>query len=120
DNISERWVAVGRVLTPKERTDYESAQALKRLLIKTLREKQKVDSSVKIPFILVDKHSLKLRIEKDYFTLEEASVKYGLTVEEIIKERQRYQQLLQEEKTTKRRKRPAVSEPSTSKIAKVN
>ncbi|EYC46108.1 hypothetical protein Y032_0407g906 [Ancylostoma ceylanicum] len=88
----DQWISVGRVLTPTERSDYEMACALKRLIITKMNNLKKADANYQVLFVLVDKRTLRLRIDKQYYTLEEASVRYGINAEEIVKEKQRFLQ----------------------------
>ncbi|EYC34792.1 hypothetical protein Y032_1437g3875 [Ancylostoma ceylanicum] len=53
---------------------------------------KKADANYQVLFVLVDKRTLRLRIDKQYYTLEEASVRYGINAEEIVKEKQRFLQ----------------------------
>ncbi|CAJ0600168.1 unnamed protein product [Cylicocyclus nassatus] len=41
-------------------------------------------------FVLVDKRTLRLRIDKQYFTLEDASAKYSIPVEAIAEEEKKH------------------------------
>ncbi|EYB87352.1 hypothetical protein Y032_0265g677 [Ancylostoma ceylanicum] len=62
-----QWISVGRVLTPTERSDYEMACALKRLIITKMNNLKKADANYQVLFVLVDKRTLRLRIDKQVF-----------------------------------------------------
>ncbi|CAJ0600011.1 unnamed protein product [Cylicocyclus nassatus] len=111
----ESWVTVGRVLTPKERQDYEMACSLKRLIIAQMMEKRRADPKYNVQFILVDKRTLRLRIDKQYFTLEEASAKFSIPVEAITEEKNK--RITDLHKGNKKRQASSMEGPS-SKISK--
>ncbi|RCN27264.1 hypothetical protein ANCCAN_27003 [Ancylostoma caninum] len=116
------WVSFGRVLTPTERADFEMAQALKRLLISKMKAKKLEDPSYSVLFVLVDKSTLRLRIDKTYFTLEEASLRYGINVDEIIAEKTRYHEanpVIAEKRKGNKRKGENNSVAPSSKIQKL-
>ncbi|VDK52181.1 unnamed protein product [Cylicostephanus goldi] len=85
----DHWIVVGRVLTPSERVDYDNACALKRLIVSKMNRMRASDPKYHVSFILVDKKTIRLRIDKDYLTLDDAAVKYGISTEEITAERNR-------------------------------
>ncbi|CAJ0605806.1 unnamed protein product [Cylicocyclus nassatus] len=65
------------------------ACALKRLIIAEMNQRRKADPKYPVMFVLVCKRTLRLRIEKQYFTLEEAAARYSIPVEAIVEERNR-------------------------------
>ncbi|RCN52022.1 hypothetical protein ANCCAN_01810 [Ancylostoma caninum] len=66
------------------------ACSLKRLIIRKMQEKKRSDPNYQILFVLVDKKTLRLRIDKQYYSLEDASLRYGITSEEVTSELKRY------------------------------
>ncbi|CAJ0606686.1 unnamed protein product [Cylicocyclus nassatus] len=86
----EQWVAVGRVLTPREREDYETCCSLKRLILAKLRHEKLGNPKLHVPFIIVDKRSLRLRIDKEMVLLDEAAAKYGISTDSISDDRARH------------------------------
>ncbi|RCN45093.1 hypothetical protein ANCCAN_08903 [Ancylostoma caninum] len=63
----DQKLALGRVLTPNERADYEMACALKRLIISKMHDAKKADPSYQVLFVLVDKKTLRLRTDKQVY-----------------------------------------------------
>ncbi|RCN26033.1 hypothetical protein ANCCAN_28247 [Ancylostoma caninum] len=107
----DQKLALGRVLTPNERADYEMACALKRLIISKMHDAKKADPSYQVLFVLVDKKTLRLRIDKQYLTLEEASLRYGIGAEELVAEKKRYADSVKPTLNKKgRAKRPGSSD----------
>ncbi|CAJ0591354.1 unnamed protein product [Cylicocyclus nassatus] len=86
----DKWVAVGRVLTPNEREDYDTGCALKRLILAKLRQERVSNPKLHIPFIIVDKRSLRLRIDKEYVMLDDATARYGIAAEAVTEDRARH------------------------------
>ena len=60
----DQRVAVGRVLSPSERINYEVACAVKRLIISKMNARHKTDPNCPVEFVLVDKRTLRLRVSK--------------------------------------------------------
>ncbi|CAJ0595383.1 unnamed protein product [Cylicocyclus nassatus] len=88
--LVDQKITIGRVLTPTERCDYETSCACKRLIIKKMLEKKKVDSTSPVFFVLVDKRKLCLRIDKEYITVGDASVRFGISLDEIEEEKRKH------------------------------
>ncbi|VDK73812.1 unnamed protein product [Cylicostephanus goldi] len=90
-NYIKRWITVGRVLTPEERKSYDTACALKRLIVAHMTMKKRQDPKFTAQFVLVDKRTLRLRIDKQYYTLEDASARFSISSEAIAAEVQKHQ-----------------------------
>ncbi|RCN29632.1 hypothetical protein ANCCAN_24609 [Ancylostoma caninum] len=84
-----------------------------------MHDKHKEDPNSPISFVLVDKLSLRLRIDKTYYTLDEAAIKYGISAENIAAERARYQEN-RERNSRKRAANVQHEEAPGNKQAKVN
>ncbi|VDK81778.1 unnamed protein product [Cylicostephanus goldi] len=93
------------------------ACSLKRLIIAQMLEKKKADPKYNVQFVLVDKRTLRLRIDKQYFTLEEASAKYSIPVEAITEEKNKRNTDLNKDRNKKRQASNSMEGPS-SKISK--
>ncbi|RCN36667.1 hypothetical protein ANCCAN_17449, partial [Ancylostoma caninum] len=106
----DQKLAIGRVLTPTEREDYEMACALKRLIIAKMRELKKADPNYQILFVVVDKKTLRLRVDKQYLTLEEAALRYGIGSDEIVSEKKRFADTARPTNRKGRAKRPGTSD----------
>ncbi|RCN26888.1 hypothetical protein ANCCAN_27384 [Ancylostoma caninum] len=89
-----RWISFGRVLSPSERSDFEIAQALKRLIIAKMQEQRRSDPNFQ------------------YFTVDEASTRFGLTTDDILKERNKYRESLSSRLADKSRSK--LKRPSTT------
>ncbi|RCN52506.1 hypothetical protein ANCCAN_01204 [Ancylostoma caninum] len=55
-----------------------------------MRDLKKADPNYQILFVVVDKKTLRLRVDKQYLTLEEASLRYGIENDEIVSEKKRF------------------------------
>lgn len=66
--LADQKLALERVLTTNERADYETVCALKRLIISKMHDAKKADPTYRILFVLVDKKTLRLQIDKQVLT----------------------------------------------------
>ncbi|EYC23343.1 hypothetical protein Y032_0015g2603 [Ancylostoma ceylanicum] len=90
-NNKDQRLSIGRVLSDRERSDYETARALKRLIVSAIKEKHIENTKNPVPVVIVDKPNLRLRIGKTLYTLDNAAIKYGISADSIARERSHYQ-----------------------------
>ncbi|EYC15101.1 hypothetical protein Y032_0038g3631 [Ancylostoma ceylanicum] len=97
------------------------AQALKRLLIAKMRAKKLEDPTYAVLFVLVDKTTLRIRVDKTYYTIEEASIRFGISVDEILSEKARYHALVttNSEKRKSNKRKGDMNEVSANKAPKL-
>ncbi|CAJ0602663.1 unnamed protein product [Cylicocyclus nassatus] len=85
------------------------ACALKRVIVAELQARKRADPHYPVPFILVCKRTIRLRIEKQYSTIEEAASRYSISTEAILREKQRHNETLHSD--ARSTKRPAYVGP---------
>ncbi|VDN31195.1 unnamed protein product [Cylicostephanus goldi] len=87
-----QWVSIGRVLTQTE-----------------MQARKRADPQYPVNFVLVCKRTIRLRIEKQYYTIEEAAARFSISTEAIMQEKHRNRD---SHDTRAKAKRPADVAPN--------